>query len=64
MCYTTVFPCIFLSLRLDILGRQKEQQLRDLVALRDENAEMRERSEELRWRAKEIEQKSSQLMMR
>ena len=50
--------------RLDVLARQKEQQLRDLVALRDEREEVAERNEDTRLRMKEAQQKSFQLLQR
>jgi nuclear pore complex protein Nup88 len=53
-----------LQRRLDVLCRQKEQQLRDLVALRDEHLEVMERSEDMRGKMALIQQQSSQLLLR
>ena len=52
------------SSRLDILCRQKEQQLRDLVALGDEHVEIEERSEEVRGRVEDVRRRAAQLTQR
>jgi hypothetical protein len=53
-----------LQRRMDILGRQKEQQLRDLVAVRDECGEVMERSEDVRGKMEEAQERGAHLLHR
>ena len=58
-------PLLFSILfRVDILCRQKEQQFRDLVALRDEREEVMEKNEEVQRRVEEVRERGMELMQR
>ena len=55
---------LFLPQRLVILRTQKEQQLRDLMSLRDDCGEMLEKCEDVREKVEEVQQRGSQLLNR